>query len=252
MDETQAKKNVRALIAAEALAMLGSVLLYPFGIAHRPRPTMRRAQQRTLVFVHGYLANRSCLLPMAAYLAAQGHRSQLAYQYAAGDGIEKAAMGLKKFLKKHVRGGRIDLICHSLGGLVARCYLQELGGARRVDSCVTLGTPHRGTYNAYWIWSRVGQELRPESLLMARLAKTIGAAKNVRFISILGNADTIVLPRVAAGHELEQIVVPDIGHLGILFSRTVFRLVHERLERPSESQRGQSNIAAWLNRLARG
>ncbi len=249
MNEARAKKHVGELIATEALATLGSVLLYPFGISHRPRSTARRAEQRTLVFVHGYLANRSCLLPMATYLAAKGHSSQLAYQYSAGDCIEKAAIGLKKFLKKHVRGGRIDLVCHSLGGLVARCYLQELGGARRVDHCVTLGTPHRGTYNAYWIWSRVGQQLRPESLMMERLAKTVGAAKNVRFISILGSADTIVLPRVAAGHELEQIVVPDIGHLGILFSPAVFRLVHDRLQRPSEAQSPQSKFGAWLYRL---
>jgi hypothetical protein len=48
-----------------------------------------------------------------------------------------------------------------LGGLVARVYLQQLGGARRVDHCITLATPHQGTYNSYWVASRVGRDLRP-------------------------------------------------------------------------------------------
>lgn len=227
--QAQAPQKIAPLIAREALATLGSLLLYPLGLSHRPRKTPRRAEQRTLVFVHGYLGNRSALMPLGGYLALQGHTQQLAYQYAPGDGIEKAARGLKAFLKNYVRGGRIDLVCHSLGGLVALCYLQEMGGARRVDRCVTLGTPHRGTYNAYWIWSKVGRELRPESALLRRLARAAEKPHGVRLLSIQGTADNIVLPRFSPGFAGEQIEVPGIGHLGILFSPLAFRHIAEAL-----------------------
>jgi len=40
---------------------------------------------------------------------------------------------------------RVDLICHSLGGLDARYALAKLGLASRVRSLVTVGTPHRGS-----------------------------------------------------------------------------------------------------------
>src|SRR5207248_10897331 len=127
----------------------------------------------------------------------------LSYEYAAGPGIEQAAIGLKRFLRDRVRGGRIDLVCHSLGGVIARVYLQTLGGARRVDRCVTLGTPHRGTYNAYWLASRVGRELRPDSGLFDRLTATRDAAAAVRFSSIVAGSDNIVIPRVFAAGEAD-------------------------------------------------
>jgi triacylglycerol esterase/lipase EstA (alpha/beta hydrolase family) len=151
-----------------------------------------------------------------------------AFDYESSAGVEQGAIALKRFLRRHVRGGRIDLVCHSLGGLVARVYLQQLGGARRVDRCITLSTPHRGTYGAYWMPSRVGRELRPDSPLMQRLAATPAATPRVQFTSIVAGSDNMVLPRVFAVHE-QWVHVPDVGHLGMLFSPRVFRAVVEAL-----------------------
>lgn len=41
------------------------------------------------------------------------------------------------------QGGKIDLLCHSHGGLVGRAYLAKYGGDR-VGRLITLGTPHHG------------------------------------------------------------------------------------------------------------
>jgi pimeloyl-ACP methyl ester carboxylesterase len=38
-----------------------------------------------------------------------------------------------------------DIVAHSMGGIVARIYLDRHSGADRVHSLVTLGTPHRGS-----------------------------------------------------------------------------------------------------------
>jgi pimeloyl-ACP methyl ester carboxylesterase len=51
------------------------------------------------------------------------------------------------------RGGpyadaRVVFICHSMGGLVARWYIQREGGAEITGKLITLGTPHRGALNA--------------------------------------------------------------------------------------------------------
>ena len=133
------------IVGRELLALAAVSLLYPFGLWRSAKRTPRRPEQRTVVLVHGYLANRGPLLPLAAYLRTRGHKQILAYEYGGAPGIEQAAIGLRDFLRQRVRGGRIDLVCHSLGGVIARIYLQNLGGARRVDRCITLGTPHRGT-----------------------------------------------------------------------------------------------------------
>jgi pimeloyl-ACP methyl ester carboxylesterase len=221
------------LVARELAAWAGAALLFPLGLGKkRPQPTARAADQRTVVLVHGYLANRSSMLPLRAYLWARGIKQVRTFDYGAllkgGRGIEAASRGLRDFLRREIRGGRIDLVCHSLGGLVARLYLQELGGARRVDRCITLGTPHHGTYNAYWMTSRVARELRPDSALLARLEATRPAAESVRFTSLVAGSDNIVVPRVFGAHE-ELVHLPDLGHLGLLFSPAAFRAVEERL-----------------------
>ena len=216
------------IVGRELLALAGSALLYPFGFIRSRRRTPRQEQQRTVVLVHGYLGNGSSLLPLTAWLRTHGVKNVLSFDYPGAPGIEQAALGLKQFLRERVRGGRVDLVCHSLGGLVARVYLQQLGGARRVDRCITLATPHRGTYNAYWVASRVGRELRPDSALLRRLESTRAAAAQVRFTSIVAGSDNIVLPRVSAVNE-EVLHLDGVGHLGLLFSLPVFRAVTGRL-----------------------
>jgi triacylglycerol lipase len=216
------------VVGRELLALAAASLLYPLGLWRSRKRTPRRAEQRTLVLVPGYLANRSALLPLAGYLRTRGHKQILAYEYSASAGIEQAAIGLRRFLRERVRGGRIDLVCHSLGGLVARVYLQQLGGARRVDRCITLGTPHRGTYNAYWLASRVGRELRPDSPFLARLDASRARAERVRFASIVAGSDNIVIPRVFSSNDA-VVHVPGLGHMGLLFSPTALRAVAERL-----------------------
>lgn len=44
--------------------------------------------------------------------------------------------------------GKLIFICHSMGGLVARWYIEKEGGAALTRKLVTLGTPFRGALNA--------------------------------------------------------------------------------------------------------
>jgi pimeloyl-ACP methyl ester carboxylesterase len=158
-----------------------------------------------------------------------GFKKILFYDYSSRLGVEHAAIGLKLYLKRHVKGGRIDLIGHSMGGLVARTYIQLLGGARRVDHCVTLGSPHTGTYSAYWLPNRVGEELRPDSDILRKLAATFADSGKIKFCSIVGGSDNIVLPR-ASGPYSTTLSIPDCGHFGLLVSKTVMSEVAKFLQ----------------------
>ncbi|MFF5489285.1 esterase/lipase family protein [Streptomyces virginiae] len=46
------------------------------------------------------------------------------------------------------RDARVIFVCHSMGGLVARWYVECLGGHEITRHLITLGTPHRGSMNA--------------------------------------------------------------------------------------------------------
>jgi pimeloyl-ACP methyl ester carboxylesterase len=39
---------------------------------------------------------------------------------------------------------RVVLVCHSMGGLIARWYIEKCGGAETTRKLITLGTPYRG------------------------------------------------------------------------------------------------------------
>ena len=237
------------LVAQELLAVAAAGVLHPFGLRAPRRSTPRKSSQRSVVLVHGYLANRSTLLPVAGYLRWRGFRQVLSFNYRSSEGVERGAIALRDYLRRHVRGGRIDLVCHSLGGLVARAYLQELGGARRVDHCITLGTPHHGTYNSYWVASRVGRELRPDSPFLARLEASRRKAQRVHFTSVVAGSDNLVVPRVFSAHE-DEVRIPDVGHVGLLFSPRALRVVADRLLEVSAGSR--RDPVQLLGRATRG
>lgn len=245
-DHPSSARPVWRLIVQEVAALAAASVLMPFGIKRSERRTPRQRTQRTVVLVHGYLANRSTLFPLAAYLRLRGIAQVLSFNYDSSAGVERSARALREYLRRHVRGGRIDLVCHSLGGLVARVYVQDLGGWRRVDRCITLATPHRGTYNSYWLWSRVGSELRPDSRLLSRLGAPQARMGGVRFLSLIAGSDNLVIPRVFAGHA-EEVLVSDVGHVSMLFSPAVFRQVAEYL---ADSRSPTQDLAASVRRAA--
>jgi hypothetical protein len=44
---------------------------------------------------------------------------------------------------------QVDIVAHSMGGIVARIYIQTLGGENRVQNVIFLGTPHLGSATVF-------------------------------------------------------------------------------------------------------
>ena len=123
---------------------------------------------------------------------------------------------------------KIILVCHSMGGLTARQYLQEEGNGRRVEKLVMLSTPNLGSvalsfnlvpyllllagiFGMQWIWplifliagfiwewlsfihgivllSPAVFAMRPDSGFIARLNSTVMPSE-VKYIAMLSNAN---------------------------------------------------------------
>ena len=47
---------------------------------------------------------------------------------------------------------KVDVIAHSMGGLVARQYIQSIDYGNDVDQIIFLGTPHKGSQQSYLRW----------------------------------------------------------------------------------------------------
>jgi hypothetical protein len=63
-------------------------------------------------------------------------------------------------------GAKLVLVCHSMGGLVARHFLEVLEGWRDTRMLITFGTPYRGSLNALdFIANGVTKKLGPLTLM---------------------------------------------------------------------------------------
>jgi pimeloyl-ACP methyl ester carboxylesterase len=104
------------------------------------------------IFIHGFTANSAYLCTMMQEFVDNGIES-LAFNYPSYDGIDSAAAELADALKAldKLADGAISksrnviLVCHSMGGLVARAFVSFNGGNGFVRKVVTLGTPHDAT-----------------------------------------------------------------------------------------------------------
>jgi triacylglycerol lipase len=224
--------EVRGAMLREGLALLAHGLLYPLGLRHEEHTSGRRREHRTVVFVHGLASNPSAFLPLQTYLRARGIRHQIAFRYRSRGSIEGLAIDLARELERRVRGGRIDLVAHSMGGLVARCYLQQLRGHRRVDRLITLATPHLGTHAANFLPSALVRQLLPDGPFLRHL-NSLEAPAAVQTTSVVAGRDVLVQPVAAARCPFgDEVRFDELGHVEILFRPEVFTEVARRLRGP--------------------
>lgn len=219
-------KRLRDGVLREGLGHLVHGLMFPFGyLGNRHRPTRARDID-TVVFIHGMGANRACFFPMQTWLSRAGHKRQLAFNYATSGSIEKMALRLKGELDSNVKGGRIHLVAHSLGGLVARTYIQALGGDRRVSTCVTLGTPHHGTYSSVYGPTPMLQQLKPGGVFV-RFLEALPPPAQARFVSIGASSDHLIVPCESAHAPFGELLplFADVGHTTLLLAPRVMRVV---------------------------
>lgn len=62
---------------------------------------------------------------------------------------------LKKFIDQILSGrsgAKVKLVGHSLGGLVIRSYLTDYWSEEKIESAMTVGSPHSGTVMVYPLW----------------------------------------------------------------------------------------------------
>lgn len=68
--------------------------------------------------------------------------------------VNKSAEVLDTYISERVREGeKVDLVGHSLGGLVSTAYLKRTGESNSLEKLVTVGSPHQGSVFAYPAWS---------------------------------------------------------------------------------------------------
>jgi len=104
-----------------------------------------------IIFVHGFVGSTALnWTSMLNRFKDAGYPSNRLYSYTYNTlpGVKNGANILKaKVAEVMAQTGKskVDIITHSMGGLVTRYYMKKLGGANKVDQLVNIATPHKGT-----------------------------------------------------------------------------------------------------------
>jgi triacylglycerol lipase len=88
----------------------------------------------------------------------------------------------------------IDLVGFSMGGLVARYYLQRLNGLERVQKLITIASPHHGTWAAFLRGNPGARQLRPGSHFLEDLNRDAAMLNRIRVVSIWTPFDLMIIP----------------------------------------------------------
>ena len=182
------------------------------------------AAETPILLVHGIIDNHATFTVMECALRRRGFQTLSTYDYGLlTHNIPHAAARLGEAiaqLSTTIGYERIHVIGHSLGGLIARYYVQRLGGDHHVHTLVTLGTPHQGTQLA---WAApllpLVRQLTPNSSVIQELAEPAPECQT-RFIAFYSDIDHLVIP----GHNarldhpdlhVQNIQVRGVGHLSM-------------------------------------
>lgn len=150
-----------------------------------------------VVLVHGIDGSSRDMSRLARALRATG-RCVHAIDLSPNDGsatIEQLSGQLASFVAKQIPDGRhFDLAGYSMGGIVARHYLQERGGHSRVRRFVSISSPHNGTLVACMRTTPGARQMRIGSELLKHLSQAESMAKLPPTTSFQTITDLIIIP----------------------------------------------------------
>ena len=199
-------------------------------------PAIPPRHQR-VVLVHGFLETGSTFKMLRRRLEKCGcevYVPRLCHTDARG-GLANLAAHLKQDIDaKFGLTSPLSIVAFSMGGLVSREYLQNLGGAARCENFITISSPHHGTLAA-WLYPTLGaKEMRPGSQFLADLRRTEERLGKIPVTSYRTPLDLIILPPTSSVWERAQnLEFPVILHPLMLTSDRVLTDVERRLVKMS-------------------
>ena len=158
---------------------------------------LTKKSRNPVVLVHGIWNTAGIFTTLQAHLEREGWQVY-APSLTPNNGdapLENLAEQVASFIDSALGSQQpFDLLGFSMGGLIARYYVQRLGGLARVQRFVTVSAPHQGTLLGA-LSHRYGiRQMRPGSPFLKSLNKDIHQLKSIQFSSLWTPFDLLILP----------------------------------------------------------
>ena len=242
-EETPRRRPNVGRAVAGFLAECGAAALAHFLVAVSAAAPTRKSsvalnvRTTPVLLIPGYFCNRGCWVVFARLLRGLGASNiyTIDPKPMTGDIRELAKQVAEKVdaILSTTQAEQVSMVGHSMGGLIARYYIDRLSGAGKVNVCVTIGSPHHGTLLSRLAPGTNAKQMRSGSEFLTDLNRLEHINKGTRFISIWSTFDNMCVPPTSSilGGNAENISLDYMGHLTMLYSPKVAKLVWDQLHR---------------------
>jgi triacylglycerol esterase/lipase EstA (alpha/beta hydrolase family) len=169
-------------------------------VAVIPATPAAAAAHTPVVFVHGYTGSASNWTAAMSVFRAAGYSSGelFAYEYNSyGDNVTNAR-GLATYVsqvRSRTGAAQVDIVNHSMGGLVSDWYLKQLGGAPYVAHLASLaGANHGTTAAAACLIYTTCQQMYPGSPFITTLSTGDETPGATRYATWYSPCDGVINP----------------------------------------------------------
>lgn len=189
--------------------------------------------RRGVLLVHGYFCNRGIWNRWLLSLQHMGHPVMAVSLDPMDTDIDSHADTIEQAMRQLEQAGGLPplVVAHSMGGLVVRAWMRAHAHAdQRACHVVTIGTPHQGTWLAWFGLGVCAAQMRPHSAWLQSLAASEPPARAAKFTSWHALTDNIVMPAGTAcfpGSEERRLGA--VGHVALLDHPDVWADVVARL-----------------------
>lgn len=188
-----------------------------------------------VVLVHGFKDTGKVMGKLADHLTREGHECLVPTlaPHDAREGLPMMAQQLHGILEEKLSGGeRFALVGFSMGALISRYYLQELGGHERAEAFFSISGPHEGTWAAYLHSGEGVNQMRPGSSFLNDLQRSSHRLESLPIASYWTPFDLIVIPAVSSRWKMgEEVCIPSMLHHKIISDRRLMKDLSHRLDK---------------------
>lgn len=251
--------------AAEAATLWGGATSPAGANDWRCRPSA--AHPRPVVLLHGTIENQRNIFSALSPLLKNDGYCVFTLNFGSGiitfgqfyglDPVASSANEVSRFIdsvRSRTGSAKVDLVGHSQGGVLARYYVQKLGGAAKVQNLVSLAAPNHGTTFSgitglikyfpgvdkifVYSWCKSCQDQIAGSALIASVNQGGGTSPGVEYTNIATKYDEVSTPYTTAflsGSNVNNITVQDgcssdySEHLAIAYDQRALWYVRKAL-----------------------
>ncbi len=190
-----------------------------------------------VLMVHGWGSGSHSFIFVHAFLKLAGYKNMYAMTYrpilSGAERLAKQVANKIDYITKTTGAEQVDVITHSMGGVLTRYAIKNLGADGKVRKVIALGGPHMGSRLSMFIpMGKNTLQMTYKSDFVTELAKGGMTPGSAQYVSIYSDFDNFVFPTDSSnlGDGAKNIKIPLHGHNYLLYSPTVMGLIKQELK----------------------